>query len=56
MTARPLPFWANNPVFNKFFGRRAAHGDDLRAVKRRLRIELADLPDYLKKDIGLDDD
>jgi hypothetical protein len=56
MPAHALPVRATSSLFERLFRRKSADVTDIREVKRRLRIELVDLPDYLKRDIGLFDD
>lgn len=53
---RILSLGANSPLLLRWLGRKAKDKDDIREIKRKLRIELADMPRYLKRDIGLYDD
>lgn len=56
MLAHALPVRARESYFSRLFGRKRNRAPDMREVRRRLRIDLADLPEYLKRDIGLFDD
>ncbi|WP_413868987.1 hypothetical protein [Albidovulum sp.] len=56
MQAHALPVRAMESFFVRLFGRKSTCSHDIREVKRRLRIDLAHMPDYLKRDIGLFDD
>jgi uncharacterized protein YjiS (DUF1127 family) len=56
MTTQVMPFRARKSLWKIIFGRpqdRVAM--DQQEAKRRARAALADLPDYLKRDIGLYD-
>lgn len=44
------------PLLRRVFARKVAPRPDMAEVKRRLRIDLVDMPKYLKDDIGLHDD
>lgn len=51
------PFRGTESILGHVFRRRPAPTpDNPSAIKHRARIELAHLPDYLKRDIGLFDD
>lgn len=56
MQAHALPARATESLLARLFGRKRTGAPDMREVRRRLRIDLADLPEYLKRDIGLFDD
>ena len=51
-----LSLGAQIPLLRRLFGRKIPHETSMEEVKRRLRIDLVDLPQYLKDDIGLNDD
>lgn len=51
-----LSLGAQIPLLRRLFGRAAPRKASMAEVKRRLRIDLADMPQYLKDDIGLSDD
>ncbi len=56
MLAPALPVRATKSLWNRLLRRKSAGADDIREVKRRLRVDLAHMPEYLKRDIGLFDD
>ncbi|MCB2125837.1 MAG: hypothetical protein H6897_04370 [Rhodobacteraceae bacterium] len=57
MTSLSAPFRVTEILLHGIFRRHPAPApDDPRAIKRRARIDLAHLPEYLKRDIGLFDD
>jgi hypothetical protein len=57
MTSLTAPFRATESLLINMFRRRpACKPDSPSAIKQRARIDLAHLPEYLKRDIGLFDD
>lgn len=57
MTSLAAPFRATESFLINMFRRRPPPTPgDTRAIKQRARIDLAHLPEYLKRDIGLFDD
>lgn len=56
MQAHALPIRVTYSLLNRLFRRKSARVANIREVKRQLGIDLADLPEYLKRDIGLFDD
>lgn len=56
MLAPALPVRATKSLWSRLFRRKPACRDDIREIKRRLRVELAHMPEYLRRDIGLFDD
>lgn len=57
MTSLTTPFRATESLLINMFRRRpACKPDTPSAIKQRARIDLAHLPEYLKRDIGLFDD
>lgn len=56
MLALAPPFRATKSLWNRLLRRKSVCHGDIREIKRRLRVDLAHLPEYLKQDIGLFDD
>ncbi len=56
MLAPALPVRATKSLWNRLLRRNSVCTDDIAEIKRRLRIDLAHLPEYLKRDMGLFDD
>ncbi|WP_413876932.1 hypothetical protein [Albidovulum sp.] len=56
MLTPALPVRATKSLWNRLFRRKPVPPGNLREIKRQLRVDLAHMPEYLRRDMGLFDD